>query len=1090
MTSNAPSSSWQSNKMFVIHPSLQTLNPDPPTQHQDVNMDKTLPAPPSPSSFTLKQVGQKAPLSLADRSRLELELMNGRQNTRSTSRATFPFNHSAVGGIGVGASGEHQVGGKRRSSLAADTFISPMPPPGMDSHNQQQFSHFAGAQNKLHKRPRPMTEYMGLEASFNQTRDREISWEVLTDARASMDMDTSDDVGRGSDFDGGHGGRGTGTGSLEGMEISERVRTWKSATNGVRPSGAGGDRDRDRDRGFENTRTSGDFGENFAIATVTRKGSKSLKYLASTISLRRSVRKGTSLHPSGIVGNGVKNSVQAFDREEKESSPAPTVCVAKRHTSSHTYSGPSTIRLVSASTDLMTNTTKSNHAQPQSRAQEGLGMDAAAESPDYKTLKPIKPFARYPLSREPEDQTVDIPGLADISSVPSSATIMPNDDFSIASRLEEIPSMYPTLYNRGSGEGSSSQQIPGSFPFDHPTKDQPTFEFGSPLHAVSNQQFANANAAVLEEMNARLVNKGVLGIGQEPNIVSMVEDESRPNVYGPHHQAGNRPGSRIGSRFDAIHSKQFAKMDGIDTHYAAKRTGRSQGLKRQASNDAETVMAKRMRVQDGGVSVMKQKSILELRKAGSKLRRGGVATTLAGRVDSPAKRSKKSQSTGLGSTRGKTTTAARSASAVSGPAGSGSRALGFLSTSASTIKNTFSAIGRRLSIGPDTFLRVDTGIEQETLGRPKNRSRGSMENLRSLLSRSRSEADIRAEVVDGMEKMVVPRATGVTDTQHESLRKRSKLQHHASFHVAPPQPEGKKFGSVVSGNVDQPKGSLESSRLKSRPVSSASYSSSARISAINMNTGLPAPASNQASKEVVAAQQPFDRSNRKSSRPAAPAPRGFTSSLYAPTASSLARMQATIKPTTTLRSNPGTTRIMSGASKISTASHAATSSVKQNSTAPLGESTAPKNTINPNPFAFPAPSSSFPYLGRSTSTTTTSLPAVHPIVSRPLPSIPRKAATPAASIANPHPIASAFMAPKPAAGIATSTLTPNSRRIKYAPRTTPSRLRHGVGPLANSPARALKHKTSSATLAMSAKQQEIMDRRRMYQQQRMMNDIL
>lgn len=874
-------------------------------------------------------------------------------------------------------------------------------------------------------------------APISHARGDDDSWEVLTDGRASLDFgsrlpdyrpaparlrDPLDDASR--DF--------TVQPDTD-ADISEtmRVRTWKSAENGGRPSAS--------------SSASSTLGRtDHAAGTSSSLGprrSLNLKNLASTLSLRR--KHGQAREVAVEYSVVAANLPKAAENVHAE---APAV-FPKRHasTAASSYAGPSTIRPVKP----MPSRSSSSVADPQSSPAKG--------SPDYRQLRPIVPFARELLScggedsmdviMDDSDQTITLPKSM-VRPDTSSAGTTTDGHFSITSgaeqRFAEVTNVYPSL--------DPSENIPGAFPSIANAVDDAPFIFGSPAQkGVSADQFARAGGAVLEEMNAKLAGKGVQQIGKLPTEVDGAEGYQPELVY----RAGGSTGSR--SRFDAAHAKAFSKwvvvivvqahllirlcfrMSGIDSHYAARRTASGESsttsLKRQASDDAAILLAKKRKGVDDTQTTapLRAKSIAELRRAEPNPRRG---------VESPSKRLKKARST---VTRPTTTKSSALPTSRSASASSGSR-LGFLASSASAVKNTITAIGRRLSAGPETLLKLDEATKSSGI-EPKRASRGSIDNLRALLSRSRSEADIRHSVdedEDGMERMIVPRIKERKSLDLSALQRSKAPARPARLAT---QPTFQQAPSVASAP-------------KARPISTASYGSSARLSTLNVASGLPAPMP----ESIVGGSMSRNRMMRKSSRLVAPTPRASSSTLHAPTAASLARMQATVKPPTA----PSLARVPSFAR-----------------TNPLGPAMAvnangPRApSCNPNPFVFPAPAPMKP------STSASSLkPAANPS-SRPLPRIPG----PGISVDQPLPIASPFMAARPSAGTA---LTPNAaRHVKYTPKlATPRRAVAGGGGGVNSPAKALKHKTSHATLAMAAKQQDILERRRMFQNQRMMNSVL
>ena len=97
------------------------------------------------------------------------------------------------------------------------------------------------------------------------------------------------------------------------------------------------------------------------------------------------------------------------------------------------------------------------------------------------------------------------------------------------------------------------------------------FVFGSPLpqHRLSNQQFRNAAASVLEEMNKRLADQGI-----EPLSLDMLNGTGRSSVnLGAHGKGGAAAPPLVAGaeRFERAHEREFSKMDSIANHWSARR---------------------------------------------------------------------------------------------------------------------------------------------------------------------------------------------------------------------------------------------------------------------------------------------------------------------------------------------------------------------------------------------------------------------------------------------------------------------------------------------------------------------------------------
>ncbi|EDR10290.1 uncharacterized protein LACBIDRAFT_317037 [Laccaria bicolor S238N-H82] len=115
------------------------------------------------------------------------------------------------------------------------------------------------------------------------------------------------------------------------------------------------------------------------------------------------------------------------------------------------------------------------------------------------------------------------------------------------------------------------------------------FIFGSPLpkHRVSNHQFRVAAASVLEEMNKRLQEEGVQGVGLDiinnlhPGAHSQKDLAARDIKALP----GNKRGE-IKEKFEKMHEEEFRKMEGIDVVVKRK-------AERSPRKESEPVLGKK-----------------------------------------------------------------------------------------------------------------------------------------------------------------------------------------------------------------------------------------------------------------------------------------------------------------------------------------------------------------------------------------------------------------------------------------------------------------------------------------------------------------
>lgn len=134
----------------------------------------------------------------------------------------------------------------------------------------------------------------------------------------------------------------------------------------------------------------------------------------------------------------------------------------------------------------------------------------------------------------------------------------------------EAPAAVPVQIN------PEDEPMPGSLSFASPhtpakqlavpAKAEP-FIFGSPLpqHNVTNTQFKSAAASVLEEMNKRLREEGVEGVGMD--LISKLQPGAHSNGVGMLTNRDPKPllkTNGIKEKFEKMHEEEFKKMEGID----------------------------------------------------------------------------------------------------------------------------------------------------------------------------------------------------------------------------------------------------------------------------------------------------------------------------------------------------------------------------------------------------------------------------------------------------------------------------------------------------------------------------------------------
>lgn len=282
-----------------------------------------------------------------------------------------------------------------------------------------------------------------------------------------------------------------------------------------------------------------------------------------------------------------------------KTSSTPTVGVPKRHQQHSTMRKASTIRMIGDTTINATpargnrgtsgaellddwGTPQSLLNELQEKGQDfwcALGENQEPRSLGGRTARlsvsPPRPSELPPLRQS--TRLEDMSGMEDMSMGLGLDSVMektmPDDGDEGMERLREdsgdmevddehsiIPSVYPSLpgdNTRGMRSSSPGLPLPGAFPSDAtPKKKLSTlpapFIFGSPAHGITNDQFSRASEAVLSEINAKLRNQGVAGIGEKFALAEEFGGSSGGQV-----ERGMGGGKQ--DRYASAHQKEFAK---------------------------------------------------------------------------------------------------------------------------------------------------------------------------------------------------------------------------------------------------------------------------------------------------------------------------------------------------------------------------------------------------------------------------------------------------------------------------------------------------------------------------------------------------
>ncbi|GJJ14748.1 hypothetical protein Clacol_009016 [Clathrus columnatus] len=95
----------------------------------------------------------------------------------------------------------------------------------------------------------------------------------------------------------------------------------------------------------------------------------------------------------------------------------------------------------------------------------------------------------------------------------------------------------------------------------------PPFIFGSPAHQISNNQFHSAAASVLAEMNERL---GLTGTSKEVGMDLLEKKNTSVFPSASLFSQLEKPKTDVTLKFDKAHDRQFQQMEGIGDWYARK----------------------------------------------------------------------------------------------------------------------------------------------------------------------------------------------------------------------------------------------------------------------------------------------------------------------------------------------------------------------------------------------------------------------------------------------------------------------------------------------------------------------------------------
>ncbi|WVQ81506.1 hypothetical protein IAT38_003630 [Cryptococcus sp. DSM 104549] len=728
------------------------------------------------------------------------------------------------------------------------------------------------------------------ESMMSTCSRRSDAWEVLSESDASMISPKKPEPAHES----------------EGKYGS--VGSWKSANNGEPLNEFGGDH-------HEEARSTSSMR---ALATsISRRGSKILLGRSLSSSSNRVLDEEPRIEPKGQAVEP-----QPAAQEEAEviadapPSPASTVGIPRRHSKLTLQERPSTIRLCSPTPTVGIGMVAS--AGKEDEADElpffGKGCDIQALK-ERRSMAPLRGPGGFSSGMSMP------PGAAGLArkSMPAMASSVSASVSSVYPELPTIPAEYAHMIGSSAAATSRPTPIPGAFPPLPPTPTRTQIIFGSGANAgVSNQQFSEAAQAVLKEMNSRLPDGGVkfgdeLLKGKKAEMDKLVHVNKDLGTGGWGLSASSSS-SQIKDRYADVHQKEFAKMRSLSKSSLAPKPSASRTASGSSSSSASQPV---MVPLSSGSSAPKRKydpssstSTLALPSAPNG---APLEESTSGRQ---AKRSRLSAGPGyLGSLR----EAGKSLAHILGEEKGTSekselkkmrerrdKRRSSLIKRKGTISSKFGFLRKKMTTGPEavvppSFLAASTSASAS--------GSASISHPMPLQPRKASDvpgstlATSQASRSHGQDQRERGRSTSAQTMLAQSSGRTPKRSRIPDF--VPPVPERASVGSnrAALGSTNTlglPKSSSLAKSTSTVATSAAEARAMKRRSQDFLRTARPAPPPpTPAAVEQKPSRIPSSSSARQlSSTPATPASANPNrhSTLYMPTASSLARMQATVKP--------------------------------------------------------------------------------------------------------------------------------------------------------------------------------------------------
>ncbi|WWC97908.1 hypothetical protein V866_004796 [Kwoniella sp. B9012] len=404
------------------------------------------------------------------------------------------------------------------------------PPTPLASHTFQPFNNFNA------RAPTPLNHKDSMMSVQSRASD---AWEMLSDSGASLISPKKQG----------------------GMTKSTSCSSWKSANNGEAMSEFGG---------HHNEKVSSTSSMKALATSLTRRGSKILLGRSTSASSHLSQAAEPEPKPEPEKEPGPVEEVV----ESLPPSPASTVGVPRRHSRITLLERPSTLRLCSP-------TPTSPKIDPQSdREDEELPFFGKAKNihnlKERRSMAPIRSsigsttaLSQNGLSRK------SMPALSGTTSA------------SVPSIYPPLPVIPPQFMKATS---PPVQTVPGSFPPLPPTPGR--MVFGSPTDAgVNNHQFSEAAQAILKEMNSKLPGGVVFGEellkGRKAEVGKLVHVNKELGTGG----WGLSSSTGSSDRYADAHQKEFAKMRSISKTSLAPKPSASRQLSSSSVDKLSTAPA-------------------------------------------------------------------------------------------------------------------------------------------------------------------------------------------------------------------------------------------------------------------------------------------------------------------------------------------------------------------------------------------------------------------------------------------------------------------------------------------------------------------